>query len=429
VWITAVGFNSYYLKAQPSITQVLTWFHSVLFHWEWELFLSDPFIFVFWWFIIAAVFVAGRGLFCGWLCPYGALSELAYKLAGAIGLKRFQFTLPRPWHDRLKWLKYGIFAALLGVSFYSMGTAEQLAEIEPFKTTFLVGVWNRSWPYVVFWGTLLVWAMLSERPFCKYLCPLGAGLAIPSTFRNFGLKRKSECGSCRACEKRCGSLAIDASGRIDQRECLLCLDCQILYYDAHACPPLVTERKRRTKAGERLTPITNAGYYAPLIDAAVEAHARIHAPHGTVLGPDAPRAADPGRSLPQWLYQEAIFHLLPWRAGYGGRRGMVKAAGIGLAAVVTIAWLLSGTGHIGPAVVAAWWIGWSVYEVASRIVHLPWIKDGRWWGRDFRRASLADVAAYVATKNLLIGTALFALLHTTGVLHALAMLQNLRWLH
>jgi NosR/NirI family nitrous oxide reductase transcriptional regulator len=192
----------------------------------------------------------------------------------------------------------------------------------------------------------------------------------------------------------------------------------------------VQERKRRTKAAQPLTRITSAGYYTPLIDAAVDAHVRMHRPHGLLpADADRPRAADPDHSLLRWLVEEAKFHLLPWRSGYAGKRGMLKAAGIGLAAVVTVAWILSGTGHIGPAVVTAWWIGWSVYEVASRLLHLPWIKEGHWWGRNFRRATLADVTAYVATKNLLIGTLLFALLNTTGVLHALATLQNLRWLH
>jgi NosR/NirI family nitrous oxide reductase transcriptional regulator len=72
---------------------------------------------------------------------------------------------------------------------------------------------------------------------------------MPSTFRWFGLKRKQECASCHACAKGCGSLAIDSDGRIDHRECLHCLDCMILYTDAGTCPPLVHERKRRTKAG------------------------------------------------------------------------------------------------------------------------------------------------------------------------------------
>lgn len=261
VWVTSVGFVGYFALAQPSITQILTWFHSLLYQWKWELFLSDPFIFIFWWFIIVTVFIWGRGLFCGWLCPYGALSELLFKIGGAVGLKRYQFALPTELHDKLKWVKYFIFAGLLALSFYSMGLAEKLAEVEPFKTTFLVGVWNRSWPFVLYWVVLFVLAIFMERPFCKYLCPLGAGLAIPTTFRFFGLKRKPACTTCHACAKGCGSLAIDDAGRIDQRECMLCLDCLVLYYDDHACPPLSQERKQRKRAGLPLTPIGDDGYF------------------------------------------------------------------------------------------------------------------------------------------------------------------------
>ncbi|MEO8418770.1 MAG: 4Fe-4S binding protein [Methylophilaceae bacterium] len=265
IWASSVGFVGFYGLSQPSITHVLTWFHSLIYHWKWELFLSDPLIFIFWWFIIITVFIWGRGLFCGWLCPYGALTELAHKVGGALGLKRFQFHLPLPLHNKLKWLKYGIFALLVAVSFYSMGTAEKMAEVEPFKSTFLVGgVWHRSWPFVTYWVALFGLALFVERPFCKYLCPLGAGLAIPSTFRFFSLKRKAECETCHACQKGCGSLAIDDKGRIDQRECLLCLECQILYYDDHTCPPLSKERRVRTKAGLPLTPISAQGYFIPV---------------------------------------------------------------------------------------------------------------------------------------------------------------------
>lgn len=265
IWASSVGFVGFYGLAQPSITHVLTWFHSLIYQWKWELFLSDPLIFIFWWFIIITVFIWGRGLFCGWLCPYGALTELAHKVGGALGLKRFQFHLPLPLHNKLKWLKYGIFALLVAVSFYSMGTAEKMAEVEPFKSTFLVGgVWHRSGPFVLYWVALFGLALFVERPFCKYLCPLGAGLSIPTTFRLFGLKRKAECVSCHACQKGCGSLAIDDVGRIDERECLLCLECQVLYYDDHTCPPLSKERRTRTKAGLPLTPIGADGYFIPI---------------------------------------------------------------------------------------------------------------------------------------------------------------------
>ncbi len=263
-WVISIGYVGFYLMAQPSITQVLTWFHALLFQWTWELFLTDPFIFLFWIFIIVTVFLWGRGLFCGWLCPFGSLSELLYKIGGWVGLKRYQFKLPKPLHDKLKWVKYTVFFGLLAVSVLSMTLAEMLAEVEPFKTTFLVGLFNRSWPYTLFAAGLLGLSIFIERPFCKYLCPLGAALAMPSTFRWFGLKRKQECDSCKACAVGCGSLAIDKDGRIDQRECLLCLDCMVLYTDDHGCPPLAQERKRRTKAGLPLTPIGADGYYIPI---------------------------------------------------------------------------------------------------------------------------------------------------------------------
>lgn len=265
IWTSSVAFVGFYGLAQPSITHVLTWFHSLVYEWKWELFLSDPMIFIFWCFIFITVLIWGRGLFCGWLCPYGALTELAHKVGGALGLKRFQFHLPLPLHNKLKWLKYGIFALLVAVSFYSIGLAEKMAELEPFKSTFLVGgVWNRSWPFVLYWTVLFGLALFVERPFCKYLCPLGAGLAIPTTFRFFGLKRKAECETCHACQKGCGSLAINDAGKIDQRECLLCLECQVLYYDDHTCPPLTQERRTRIKAGQPLTPINAQGYFIPV---------------------------------------------------------------------------------------------------------------------------------------------------------------------
>ena len=116
--------------------------------------------------------------------------------------------------------------------------------IEPFKTAitlrFIAPI------NVVLWALLLLIINLYiERAYCRYLCPLGAGLALLGKVRmiNF-LKRRKECGSpCRACNKFCPTGAIKYSGRIDMNECLGCLDCQIMYSDYKKCPPLVIARK------------------------------------------------------------------------------------------------------------------------------------------------------------------------------------------
>ena len=93
---------------------------------------------------------------------------------------------------------------------------------------------------------------------------ISTALALPSRFRLFGLRRKAECTTCKACAVGCGAQAIDAKGRIDPTECMQCLDCMVLYHDDHACPPLSAERKRRAKAGQPLTPIGRDGHFIPI---------------------------------------------------------------------------------------------------------------------------------------------------------------------
>ena len=414
-WIVSIGFVGFGVLAVPSVTQVLTWFHSMLFHWTWELFLSDPFIFIFWIFIIVTVFVWGRGLFCGWLCPFGSLSELIYKVAGRIGLARFQFQLPPRWHHRLKWVKYDVFVALLAVSLFSMGLAEKLAEIEPFKTTFLVGITNRSWPYSLFAASLLGLSIFLERPFCKYLCPLGAALAMPSTFRWYGLRRKFECASCHACAKGCGAQAIDEDGRIDHRECLHCLDCMILYTDVKTCPPLVHERKRRAKAGLELTPIRRDGYFIPL---KVEpAPARVLQRVDPRLPTDRahPSYAQPAGAL-RWFWAETWDHLWPWRRESFRTQRVLTAAGVALALGATLVWVLAAAGRIAAIAVIGWWFAWSVFEVIVRMGSKRYVKDGPWWQRTYRVANWMDMLSYVGFKNLLIGALLFLALKGFGVL-------------
>lgn len=115
-------------------------------------------------------------------------------------------------------------------------------------------------------------------------------------------------------------------------------------------------------------------------------------------------------SLAAWLLEEAKDHLLPWGPGFPAQKTAIQAAGVALAVVVTLAWILAAAGRVTSAVVIAWWIGWSVYEVLCRRRCKPWVKDGPWWGRKRRPADTMDLIFYVATKNLLIGAGLFLLL-------------------
>lgn len=250
VMAVSLVFIGYYKMAQPSATQALTLTHEFLHFYKsfnWGLFLLDPMIFILWWFIGITIILWGRGVFCGWICPYGALTEFAYRIFHKVFPNKFKYELPYRHHKWLIYLKYGIWGFLLLVSFKSMALAEKFAEIEPFKTTFLVGPLNRTWPFMLYFFVLLALSLVTYRVFCKYICPLGAGLAAPSTFRLFGIKRRDFCTKCHICARSCTSQAIDESGKIDRRECLYCLECEENFYDNEKCPPLIKEKKERQK--------------------------------------------------------------------------------------------------------------------------------------------------------------------------------------
>jgi NosR/NirI family nitrous oxide reductase transcriptional regulator len=238
------------MRAQPPVTQIFTVVGSLFEEWRWGLFLSEPLIFVLWIFIFGVSLTWGRGVFCGWVCPYGAMSELAFKISHKLGWKSLE--LPDWIHLRLRYLRYVILFGLIAVFLWDGILGERLAEIEPFKSTSLVPAWTRSWPFLAWWVFLLGISFVSYRPFCRYLCPLGGGLALLGSFRPSGPRRRVFCGSCKICARGCEPRAFRPDGTIDPRECLSCMDCEATYRNEEVCPPLVG--LARLGAKDTLTP-------------------------------------------------------------------------------------------------------------------------------------------------------------------------------
>lgn len=234
-----------HMGAQPSVTQILTFVQSIFGEWRIELFLSEPLIFILWIFITAVSLVWGRGVFCGWVCPYGALNELTFKLGHALGIKSFE--LPDSWHFRLRHARYAIVVLLVLVFLWDAVAGEKLAEIEPFKSTFLVPAWTRHPGFFAWWAALIVLSAFVYRPFCRYLCPLGGYVALLSSFRPSGPRRRRFCNTCKICAPACEPRAIRPDGTIDPRECLSCLDCEATYRNPKVCPPLVVIPRLETQ--------------------------------------------------------------------------------------------------------------------------------------------------------------------------------------
>jgi NosR/NirI family nitrous oxide reductase transcriptional regulator len=252
----------WYANAQLSVVNVLTFANSLLTGFSWEYFLSAPLIFLLWASIAAGLLFWGRGPFCGWLCPFGALQELLNNVAQAVKIP--QYRLPWGLHERLWPIKYIIFLGLFGMSLYSTAFAEQLAEVEPFKTA-IVLKFAREWPFVIYALTVLSAGLFVERFFCRYMCPLGAALAIPGRIRMFEwLRRWPECGTpCQRCAKECPVQAIHPEGHINVNECIYCMHCQELYFDDHRCPHMIQVRLKREKRDALSSPSMRSGGKGP----------------------------------------------------------------------------------------------------------------------------------------------------------------------
>ncbi|WP_461482418.1 4Fe-4S binding protein, partial [Porticoccus sp.] len=239
-------FIGFLAQGQLSVVNIYTLLLEIKHGFSLDMFLLDPILFILWSYTAISLALWGRGLFCGWLCPFGALQEMVAWLAEKLRFK--QLRVPPALHRQLIKLKYIILGALVIVAFYSSTLANTLAEVEPFKTSITLG-FMRPWNFVLYALLILGIGLFIHKFYCRYLCPLGAGLAVIGKLRRFEwLNRRSECGKpCQVCRHKCGINAIDRAGKIDYNECIQCLECIVIINDNEQCAPAIIEQRRSRK--------------------------------------------------------------------------------------------------------------------------------------------------------------------------------------
>ncbi len=186
---------------------------------------------------LALIGVSVGRLFCGWACPFGWFQDLIYKIPvkkhpiiGKLGrilsygkylvLFVFVLILPAAISSSLglgeplfcKWI---CPAGTLEASFPLLLTTPSLRE--------LLGLLY-SWKVVVLIGITTL-SLFTSRPFCRFLCPLGAFYALFQRFSLFRLSvNKSSCTNCKACQRVC-KLDIAPQLTPNHPDCIRCLDC------------------------------------------------------------------------------------------------------------------------------------------------------------------------------------------------------------
>jgi NosR/NirI family nitrous oxide reductase transcriptional regulator len=242
-----VVWEGWIAGGQLSILNVSNYLEAPFRHFEFGFYLAEPLMVMIVVYTAISLVLLGRGVFCGWPCPFGALQELLAQLARFIGLPQWN---PRESVQKYLWLgKYVSAALVLGLAALSIDMGSRLAEVEPFNTA-ITSHFTRAWPYVFYACALLSIGLFTERAYCRFLCPLGGVLALADRLHLVDLlKRRPQCGSpCRLCEQSCPVKAISVTGKIKTAECFQCLDCQVDYFDDHRCPPLVAIRRRAQRA-------------------------------------------------------------------------------------------------------------------------------------------------------------------------------------
>ena len=199
--------------------------------------------FQFAWYVVGFLIFAGALLgrvVCGFLCPFGWFQELLHKIPA----KKFSTRRVRI----LTYLKYGILA--LFVIVLPMTVVNEVGMGDPFFCKYLCpqGVLEGAIPLSLAnagiraaLGKLFTWkfsillsvivlSVLFYRPFCKWLCPLGAFYALFNRVSLFQMKvDKNKCVSCGKCARAC-KMDVDVTKTPNHTECIRCGMC------IRACP-------------------------------------------------------------------------------------------------------------------------------------------------------------------------------------------------
>lgn len=237
-------FIGWWGQGQLSIATPLAVARTALEGGSYVFLLYDPFSLAVWAVTIVGFVLWGRGLFCGWLCPFGALQEFAHHIGRLLRIPQIEPSAA--WDGRLKWIKYVVLAAMVVLLFTAPARLDKAIEVEPFKTA-ITTFFIREWYYVAYAVGLLLSSMVLFKGFCRYVCPLGAVMAIGGLLRGRKwIERRVECGSpCQLCKVKCSYGAIKKTGEIQYSECFQCLECVTIHDDKAQCVPLILAAKGR----------------------------------------------------------------------------------------------------------------------------------------------------------------------------------------
>ena len=182
--------------------------------------------------VLGVSLLAGRA-FCGWMCPVGTVQDLLAGLSRRLtrdktgrGKKKKSYLpikISQKYDPWLRSLKYLILAIILLASTWSV--YPPLRDICPARALFSYQLTTGLLISVLI--IFIITSMVNRLFWCKYLCPLGAALAIFNKISPLRLVlNHSSCTSCGRCDPVCPMDISDLTNNLRSAECIQCLECQ-----------------------------------------------------------------------------------------------------------------------------------------------------------------------------------------------------------
>lgn len=169
---------------------------------------------------------------CGWICPFGTFQEWVGKIGKKIFKKRYNHFI-HPKLDRV--LRYARYLVLAWVSYMTVISGKLIfQDYDPYYALFNFWRGEVAVSGLILLGSVLLLALLVERPFCKYACPYGAFQGVFNLVRVFKIRRtEATCILCNACTNACPmNIDVAASALVRDHQCISCMKCS----SEAACP-------------------------------------------------------------------------------------------------------------------------------------------------------------------------------------------------
>ena len=179
------------------------------------------------WMLFGALGVAVffGALFCGWICPLGAVQDWIGRLGRRIFGKRFNRFVPRTADRALSWLRYAVLALVVLQSARVIGFAA--SSFNPNRALFHVWFGGAFPIGLVVLGLTLVGSLFVARPWCRWLCPFGAVQGTVSLVSPWTIRRNADsCPSCARCSRACPmGIDVHSMSRVRDTRCTRCTEC------------------------------------------------------------------------------------------------------------------------------------------------------------------------------------------------------------